>query len=708
MVASATTLKAPEGQAIEWPGHGLWAGLAALAVAPLAVVALEGVLGGWHPTWREILVEVVAIWVVLGAFAWPVLGLVRRFQRLAEVSREREHRLLRMVEGLPAGAVHVEGGQISLNRKAEEITGFHRDELTTLTSWFEALYPDHSETVRRIYFAALATGFRQPIVTPLLRKDGTKRSMEFAVCGDADEAVWLLHDITDRLVAEQELRTSTSRLTALVRTLPDTVFILDEDGRAVEVIRQDRAVREVAQGIVLGKLLSDFLPAKGAEVVLAALRHTIKTGLSHSVEYRIEGGAGGCLWYEGRTAALPFDFAPRPAVLLSVRDITPRRRVEDALRESEARYALAVHGARDVVWDWTLDTDEVFFSENWPGRLGYDEGELPSGRAGWDATILPEDRAAVCAVVAASRRGCGPTLEVSYRAVAKSGETRWQLARGQVLRDPDGVALRLTGTLTDITEAKKAEEELLKAKEIAERANEAKSQFLANMSHELRTPLNAIIGFSEILAREGDRPLNRERTMEYAGYILSSGVHLLNLINDLLDMSRLDAGLYQLQEEDIDIAQVFDTCLAAIDVKAAEGRVGLVCRLDPNIGFMIWGDRRALQQVLQNILSNAVKFTPAAGSVTLAGARTPDGGFAITVADTGIGIEPGVLGRVMEPFQQADMTISRKFDGSGLGLAIARNLVLLHGGALTLASTPGAGTTATITLPPHRVIEFPS
>ena len=280
---------------------------------------------------------------------------------------------------------------------------------------------------------------------------------------------------------------------------------------------------------------------------------------------------------------------------------------------------------------------------------------------------------------------------------------RWYECRTAVL--PAGFAPRpaVLVSVRDVTEARRAEEALQEAKSVAERANDAKSQFLANMSHELRTPLNAIIGFSEILARDGDPPPNRARTLEYAGYILSSGAQLLDLINSLLDMARLDAGLYQLAEEEVDLGFLLEHCLLESAANAAAAQVGIVAADAPAV--LVRGDRAALRQVLLNLLANAVKFTPAGGRVTLGGRLAADGDLQVTVGDTGIGIEPDALGRVTKPFQQADMTVSRKFGGAGLGLAISRGLVRLHGGSLTLASTPDVGTTVTISLPRERVTE---
>jgi signal transduction histidine kinase len=220
------------------------------------------------------------------------------------------------------------------------------------------------------------------------------------------------------------------------------------------------------------------------------------------------------------------------------------------------------------------------------------------------------------------------------------------------------------------------------------------------MSHELRTPLNAIIGFSEMLSAETLGPLpDHYRT--YSQYIRTSGVMLLDLINDLLDLSRIEAGQYELDETDEAVAPALAECLAIVTADAQ--RKGLQIALDPGPpGLTIHVDLRAFKQVVLNLLSNAVKFTDD-GGVTVT-ARLVEGSFVLTVSDTGIGIAPEIVPKLFEPFHQGNAGLSRKYGGSGLGLSISRNLVELHGGRIAIASTPKMGTTVTVRLPPGRVI----
>jgi signal transduction histidine kinase len=249
-----------------------------------------------------------------------------------------------------------------------------------------------------------------------------------------------------------------------------------------------------------------------------------------------------------------------------------------------------------------------------------------------------------------------------------------------------------------------AETELVGAKETAESASRAKSEFLANMSHELRTPLNAILGFSEIIKNRQFGPAS-ERYPDYAGHIFSSGKHLLALINDILNLSKLEAGRFALQEEDIDLAVTAGACMTLVETQAKDSKIRLSVSIDNDNRF-IRADERRMRQILINLLSNAVKFTPPGGHVHLSSARV-NGGLAITVSDTGIGMAPADIPKAMTPFGQVDSKIRRKQEGTGLGLPLARQLVELHGGTFILESKINVGTTVTFVLPPERIIASP-
>jgi signal transduction histidine kinase len=242
--------------------------------------------------------------------------------------------------------------------------------------------------------------------------------------------------------------------------------------------------------------------------------------------------------------------------------------------------------------------------------------------------------------------------------------------------------------------------ELTDAKLSAERHSRAKSEFLANMSHELRTPLNAIIGFAEILKDE--RLSTARPPAEYATDIHQSGLHLLTIINDVLDMAKIEAGKIELDENLFDLDSEVEVVLRMILPRAKEGALtvetAIVRDLPP-----VYADRRLLRQILLNLLSNAVKFTPRGGRVTLAAGLEPDGRLTITIGDTGIGIAQEDLDRVMQPFAQVDAGLSRRYEGTGLGLPICKALTELHGGIMTMSSTPGRGTTVTVRFPAHRV-----
>ena len=269
--------------------------------------------------------------------------------------------------------------------------------------------------------------------------------------------------------------------------------------------------------------------------------------------------------------------------------------------------------------------------------------------------------------------------------------------------DPSGELLGLGGIETDVTEIKRAEKNLRGAKEQAEFASRAKTEFLANMSHELRTPLNSILGLSEMLMNETLGPLGSPRYREYADDIHTSGKHLLSLISEVLDLSKIEAGELEIIESEIDVTDAVSTCVRMIEGRAPKEAPRVSVEFANGLPRLL-GDERRFKQILLNLLGNAVKFTPHDGEVSVA-ARVCDGDrFTIEVADTGIGIAAEDIPKVLEPFGQVRDVFTRKHEGTGLGLYLAKSFTEMHGGTLDIASALGKGTTVTLRFPKERTV----
>ena len=274
---------------------------------------------------------------------------------------------------------------------------------------------------------------------------------------------------------------------------------------------------------------------------------------------------------------------------------------------------------------------------------------------------------------------------------------------------------RYAGRLGVIADRQKKELALRSAKEIAEAradeareayrqaalANRAKSEFLANMSHELRTPLNAIIGFSETLMMEIFGPLD-ERYQDYAGDIHYSGKHLLQIVTDILDISKIEQGKLQINEEEVDIVPVVESTLALLRERARQNGVALKYDAEATSG-RLHADARCLKQILINLVANAVKFTERGGRVDISAGERSDGGYVIEVADTGCGIDPSEIPRILKPFEQMASSMTRNHDGYGLGLPLVNGMAWMHGATVEISSEPGVGTEVRVIFPSSRV-----
>ena len=344
----------------------------------------------------------------------------------------------------------------------------------------------------------------------------------------------------------------------------------------------------------------------------------------------------------------------------------------------------------------------------------------------------PDDRLVLSNAKFAEIHGSDAAAGTDFREIAQSfarladggNDPRWledRLARHRARAEPFELRLRdgrwfsvserptsdggVVGTMTEITLAKQREHELAAARAQAELANRTKSDFMAMMSHELRTPLNAVLGFTEIMQAERLGPIENPTYLEYLGDIHDSATHLLNVINDVLEVSRIQSGEVELCEDEVDPAAVIESCMRFVNDRAKAAGVSVSAGLAAERP-VLEADPRLVKHCLLNLLSNAIKFTAAGGHATVRTELSADGTFVIAVSDTGIGIAAADLDRVTEPFAQVDTSLGRKYEGLGLGLPLAKSAMEQHGGTLELVSTTGQGTTATMRFPAARVYVF--
>jgi PAS domain S-box-containing protein len=382
------------------------------------------------------------------------------------------------------------------------------------------------------------------------------------------------------------------------------------------------------------------------------------------------------------------------------RQATELRLIADALRDSETRFHDFALTSSDWFWEtdrqhrFTHTSEEIRGFGHDPMRvIGHTRQELALDSEKdddkWREHTAILDRHEVF-------------RDFVYALKFETGGERIVAISGKPIFDPAGQFLGYRGSARDMTEKILAERSLREAKIAAEAANIAKSQFLANMSHELRTPLNAIIGFSEMLALGVTGPLPPQQ-QEYAQLITNSGKHLLQIVNDLLDLAKIDAGRAGLEEQRIDLPRFVNTCAEMVRDQAHAAGLGLSLECEPELP-MLCADPRRLKQVLLNLLSNAIKFTEPDGCVTLGVRRTEDDGVALYVRDTGVGMTADEIAIALEPFGQVDAGLARRHDGTGLGLPLAQSLIEMHDGSLRIDSRKGGGTTVTALLPASRVI----
>jgi PAS domain S-box-containing protein len=530
--------------------------------------------------------------------------------------------------------------------------------------------------------------------------------------------VWqgFITDVTERKRAEQTHEESRVLLQSVFSSVDLGVFVVDVtnggDFRFVEINPAYERLTGISADKIRGRSPRDLvplIPAEMAECLRASFRRGIESPgpIEYEEPFFVHGRL---LWWLTRLTPLRDSVGNVVRLVGRSLDITERKTIELRFQSLTERLQLATEAAQVGIWDHDLLQNRVVWDNRMHALYGVDPTNFDGSYEAWRARIHPQDLPRLQLEGTEAREGKKP-FNTSYRVVRPDGEVREIRACAHVQRDAAGRAIRMVGVNWDVTAERRAQGEIVRARDQAERLNRqledalaranqlaqeagaatvAKSEFLANMSHEIRTPLNAVIGMSGLLLGSN---LSKEQR-EFAETIRSSGDGLLGLLNDILDYSKIESGRLDLENRPFDLRECVESALDVLAGRSAEKSIDLLSAIDAGVPESISGDETRLRQVLVNLLSNAVKFTSQGEvflSVAVVGRAADDVRLRFSVHDSGIGIPTDRMDRLFKSFSQVDASTTRQFGGTGLGLAICKRIVDLMGGKIWVESTAGTG-----------------
>jgi PAS domain S-box-containing protein len=628
-------------------------------------------------------------------------------KRTQQALQDAETKFRALVEQLPAivslNAHDEHSSTLYVSPQIEQILGYAPAEYTADPAfWLQTVHPDDLQRV-------LAEIARTNVTGEPFRVEYRRITRDGRVIWILDEGVLVRDDagrprhwqtvqldITDRKRAEEELRQSEERFRTAFDHAAIGMSLVGLDGRFLRVNPALSDLTGYSEPELLTKTFQEITHPDDLEADLAQVDRLLAGEMrAFHMEKRYLRKDGEVIWIR-LSCALVRDAQGAPLHLIGqLEDITERQRAEETVRASEARFRSLISNATDIIT--ILDAGGVIQYESPPIEriLGYHSEEL-LGRNAFEL-VHPDDRTATWQVFecALADPTVVPTVEFRFR--HSDGSWRWLESTGtNLLADPNVGGFVVNSR--EITERKRANEVLRLALDAAQTANQAKGLFLDMMSHELRTPLQAVLGYSEFLLAGPQRALTAEQR-EDIGYIHQAGGRMIALINQVLDLSRMEAGRLELAAEPVNLVQVIEAVRQDVAPQAAAKSLALQIDLPPSLPLVI-GDEERLRQILLNLVGNAVKFTEA-GGIRVAAAPTPTGGLEVVVSDTGVGISADAVPHVFDEFRQGDSYMTRRYGGAGLGLAIARKLAEQMGGSIRVSSEPNVGSTFTLHLPLH-------
>lgn len=597
-----------------------------------------------------------------------------------------------------------------LSAEARRITEKWMDHnASTNAKMYENVHPDDRERTIRESEAADNEGKDFDLEYRAVLPDGEVRYIREIGAAEFDgQGVFTSHfgtiqDITDLRATEESLRRSETRFSDFAQAASDWLWEMDADLRFSYFSVGFEVNAKVETDIWLGRKRWE-LPGMNLET--AAWKNHIATIKSHrpfrNFEYSFVNKEG--VRRHIRISGKPIfaenqSFAGYRGVAA---DVTEEIRGQQAMETLRQRFMDALDNITEGIALWDAEDRLVLFNENYRQRVEITVPGLLKAGLGFEDFVRKGIARGLYNVPEEEQENFVQDRLADHRnppvsRVHEIGGGQWVQVNEYPTREGGVILVRRV-----ITEQIARERELIAAKEQAELANWAKTEFLANMSHELRTPLNAILGFSEMISRESFGPLDN-RYADYAGDIHGSGLHLLDLIGDILDLSRIEAGHAELSDDEIDCSRLVESCLRLVEDRARTADLELV--KDVEVPAPLFrADERKMKQVLINLLSNAVKFTNTGGQVTVAVSLDQAGNLSISVEDNGIGMKTEEIERALEPFVRLESALTRRYEGTGLGLSLVKALTELHQGCVQVASEIGKGAKVTVTIPRSRIL----
>ena len=642
------------------------------------------------------------------------LELRRQDYRFEQATQQRLRNIL-SAAAVGIALVTLEGNFLSVNPAYCAMLGMAEGELLN-KPFMDILHPDDLPEALRL-IDTLVTGERTSFIheARCRRVDGKIIWMRASVSlthredGVADGMVAITSDITDVKDTEQKAIQLAQRLTTTWENITDAFFTLDCEWNFIYMNSEAERLLQRRRTELIGRSIWQEFPLAIGTPFEYNYRQAMTEG--HKVTFEA--------FYSPLNAWFKVNAYPSvEGLAIYFQDINAQREAQQRIEESEERFKLIARATADAIWDWDLLTDEIWWGEGVKKLFGLAPAEMEPDSRSWTTRIHPDDKERVLGSIFSTMNDVEDHWISEYRFLRKDGSYAYVQDRGFVIRRADGKAIRMLGGMTDLTESKRAEVEIARinelkhAQQVAEIANQAKTNFLATMSHEIRTPISGVIGMVDVLHQTS----LKNYQVEMLDIIRDSAYSLLGIIDDILDFSKIEAGKMDIESAPISLMNVVKGVCLMLDRFAENKGVELILFTDPAMPEMLLGDGLRVRQVLVNLINNAIKFSAGlerAGRVMVRTYLTEQRPDAVTlefhIIDNGIGMSTETMARLFSPFMQADASTTRQFGGTGLGLTISRHLVELMRGDIRVESQTNQGSHFIVRLPfgcvPHLTDE---